>query len=355
MSRMSLWDRNKNDDYKFFDDNIRELIDVGGVEVLVHKYLGIKTPTTSDDATLPVADPNKQGELQIQDMLFLENRDRKYDKDLYILKTVYNIQDTEYNMAQIGLFIDADILYFEFHINECLEKIGRKLMPGDVLEFPHLRDDALLDESLPATNKFYVILDVTRSADGWSPMWRPHLYRVKAKPMSDSQEFNDILDGEIDDDGTKLRDVISDYNDLIGISDILLEQAESDVKLRNFETIHFYVVPGDEDGDQYPWIFAGDGNPPNGAELAITGDRFPSSDNVVEGAWFLHTGYDPYVLFQRVNGKWKRKEADYRKKWQAAHRILESFINNNNQTEINGTIMDQKIYLSKAVKPKEDF
>lgn len=359
MSRMSLWDRRKNDDYKFLDDAIREHFEIGGVEALLHKYVGVYDQGETGDATQPSAAASaKKGITQIQDLLFLENRDRKYDPNVYELHAVYNMQDTEFDIRQFGLFLEADTLYLEFHINDTLEKIGRKLMSGDVLEFPHLRDDALLDEDAPAINKFYVIEDVSRAAGGWSAIWRPHIWRVKTKPLTDSQEYTDILNLEATDAngdglGMSIRDILSDYDDQIGISDAILEQAEADVFERNFETLQFYVVPGDEDGKQYPWVFAGDGDPPNGAEIAGSGTSFPMEP--ANGEWFLHTGMEPNVLYKREDDIWIRKEVDLRKKWSAAHRILRTFINNNNVGDIGGDQVVEKQMLSKVIKPQADL
>lgn len=346
MSRMGMWDPKKNEDYVFLDETIREMFEMGGVGVLVHKYLGVLDAATgtyklSEDKTTT-----------IQDVLLLENRDRKYDPDVYELYAAYNMQDTEFDVRQFGLFLEADTLYLEFHINECLEKIGRKLMIGDVLEFPHLRDDALLDPEAPAINKFYTIDDVTRAAGGWSPVWRPHIYRIKLKPMTASQEYQDILDQD-QGNGQTLEDIISNLDDLMGLNDAILAQAEAAVPLRNYETAHFYVVPGDENGTQYPWIYAGDGKPPNGAQLAGRGSAFP--ENPQEGDWFLRTDYEPNVLFQRACGTWARREVDLRRKWSAANRILESFFNNNNQTKIGTETFAEKQALSKALKPRADL
>jgi hypothetical protein len=356
---MRLWDRNKNDDYTFLDETIREHFQIGGVETLLHKYLGIHDQGETGDATQPSnSNSARKGVTQIQDLLLLENRDRKYDPNVYELYSIYNMQDTEFDIRQFGLFLEADTLYLEFHINDTLEKIGRKLMSGDVLEFPHLRDDALLDEDAPAINKFYVIEDVNRAAGGWSAIWRPHIWRVKIKPLTDSQEYSDILNSEATDAngdglGMSIRDIISDYDGQIGISDAIYEQAEADVPERNFETLQFYVVPGDEMGKQFPWIFAGDGDPPNGAELVGSGTSFPMEPE--ENDWFLHTAMDPYVLYRYVGGVWQRREADYRKKWSAAHRILKSFINNDNSNLIGGEQVTEKQMLSKVIKPRADF
>lgn len=374
MAKMTLYDRHKSDDYYFIDEQIREMFNIGGVEILLHKYLGIHDQGEQNDATQPSkAKSKKKGIRQIQDLFFLENRDRAYDPNVYELRGSYNVQDTEFDIRQFGLFLEADTLYLEFHTNDILEKIARKLMSGDVLEFPHMRDDALLEEDAPAVNKFYVIDDVSRSAGGWSQVWRSHILRVKCKPLTDSQEYKDILekaatDANGDDTGFNVRDLISDFRDQIEISDALVEQANADVSHRNFETAHFYVVPGDEQGKQYPWIFAGDGKPPNGAELAGKGMSFP--DEPTDGDWFLHVGMEPNVLYQFAGnreldkfgqptgaggGVWHRREVDLRKKWQSAHRILESFINNDNVNTIGGEEFKEKVALSKAVKPRADF
>lgn len=355
MSRFGMWDPRKNDDYRFLDDVIDEMFEMGGVGILVHKYLG---PQSEDgtDASLPGRNGTK--ETHIQDMLFLENRDRNYAPDVYELYGVYQMQDTEFNIMQFAMFTDADSFYLEFHLNDSIRKLGRKMMSGDVLEMPHLRDDALLDEDAPAINKFYVVQDVNRASSGYSPTWFPHILRVKVKPLTDSQEFNQILGAEATDAngdpmGFDLRSIISDFRDQIKVSDAVVEAAESAVPFRNFETAHFYVVPGDENGSQYPWIFAGDGRPPNEAAEAGSGTHFP--DDPQEGEWFLRTDMDPYVLFKRVGKMWRREEVDYRKKWQAAHRILETFLNNTSQTTINGDTFAEKQPLSKVVRPKSDF
>ena len=374
MSMMQMWDRRKGFNDSFIDRQVREQFRIGGCEVLCHKYLGVHDQGETGDLTQPSNSKSKlKGIRQIQDLFFLENRDRAYDTNVYELRGAYNVQDYEFNMTQFALFLDTDTLYMEFHINETIEKLGRKLMSGDVLEFPHLRDDMLLEEDAPAVNKFYVVQDISRAAGGWAQNWRPYLFRVKMKPLTDSQEYKDILEQAAigpdgDDSPFNVRDLISDFRDVINVSETLVAQAEAEVPYRNFETAHFYVVPGDEMGKQYPWIFAGDGKPPNGAKLAGTGTSFP--DQPKDGDWFLNTAMEPNVLFQFVGnteldpfgqpkpstgGTWQRREVDFRKKWQAAHRILQSFINNNNENEIGGKQVKEKIALSKAVKPRADF
>ena len=98
MPRLSLWKDGKHTaDYKFFDQRINEMFTVGGVGINVHKYLG---PNAASGETGDLADatqPNytNQSEKNIQDFLFLENRDRKYDTSIYNMRGVYQPQSQD--------------------------------------------------------------------------------------------------------------------------------------------------------------------------------------------------------------------------------------------------------------------
>jgi hypothetical protein len=291
MPRLSLYRPQKGNDYKFIDKNIWEMFQVGGVDVLVHRYIGPGasaggvTPTTPEYST---ANPT-----QIQDLLFLENRDRKYDPDVFVLRGVYNLQDIDFNLSQFGLFLQNDTVFMTFHINDTVEKLGRKIIAGDVIELPHLKDDHALNDLTFALKRFYVVEEVSRAAEGFSVTWYPHLYRAKCKPLVDSQEFKDILDGIANTenflgawesgvtyypgdvvtgpDGLKynviaevtgiappnttyyeiaetLRDIMSTYEKEMQITQAVLNQAESDAPKSGYDTSKFYHLQKGEDG-----------------------------------------------------------------------------------------------------------
>ena len=180
------------------DRNIREQFDIGGTAVHVHKYLGPREQSNNTDPSEPnygsgdVLDNifeeeiNPSGEIDetnIQDLLFMENKDRKYDPDIFELRGVYNVSDNDFDLTQFGLFLTNDTLFISFHINDMVEKLGRKLMPGDVFELPHLRDDLLLNHDREEVNKFYVVQDAARGSEGFSQTWFPHIWRVKVAPL----------------------------------------------------------------------------------------------------------------------------------------------------------------------------
>jgi hypothetical protein len=215
--------------------------------VLIHKYLG---PGSASEITPSTPGYTSTTETQIQDLLFLENRDRKYDPDVYILRGVYNVQDTDFNLSQFGLFLQNDTVFISFHINDTVEKIGRKLMSGDVIELPHLKDDHALNDLSFALKRFYVIEEISRASEGFSVTWYPHLYRAKCKPLVDSQEYKDILDG-VAGEGSDLtlRDVMSTYEKEMQITQAVLDQAESDAPKSGYNTSRYYHLQKDTEGN----------------------------------------------------------------------------------------------------------
>ena len=140
MPRLSLYRPEKGKDYTFLDKTITEMFTVGGTDVFVHKYLGPKNPAEGEaTAGTPTYDAVK--ETNIQDLVFLENRDRKYAPDVYTLRGIYNVADIDFDLSQFGLFLSQDILFLTVPINFCVKALGRRVIPGDVIELPHLKDD----------------------------------------------------------------------------------------------------------------------------------------------------------------------------------------------------------------------
>jgi len=133
--------------------------------------------------------------------LFLENRDRSYDPNIYRLRGHYNVQNLDFDLSQFGLFLNNDIIFITVHYNDMIDIIGRKLMVGDVLELPHLLDYNPLKEDIPtALKRFYQITDSNYASEGFSQTWFPHLWRIKCEPLVDSQEFSQILQAPINKD-----------------------------------------------------------------------------------------------------------------------------------------------------------
>ena len=353
MPRLSLYRPEKGNDYKFIDKTAWEMFQVGGTDVLIHKYIG---PGTSSENT--PATPSYTGDSvsNIQDLLFLENRDRKYDPDIYQLRGVYSLQDIDFNLSQFGLFLQNDTIFITFHINDTVEKLGRKIIAGDVIELPHLKDEYALNDLQFALKRFFVIEEVSRAAEGFSVTWYPHLYRAKCKPLVDSQEFKDILDGVAGEGSDKtLRDIMSTYEKEMQITQAVLDQAESDAPKSGYDTTRHYMIQKDDNGrvelvdasgtinlashqtqatdangnllfdddnnpiyvgatastiyqsPEYngPMTGDGDGIPPNGAPFTA-GITFPITPSI--GQFCLRTDYLPKRLFRYNGTRWIKVE-----------------------------------------------
>ena len=274
-------------DYQFLDRTISEMFTVGGLDIFIHKYLGPQVGDVGDnDATLPVYD--NQNPLFIEDLLLGENRDRAYDPDVFIMRGVYRVQDIDFDLTQFGLFLNNDTLFITFSYNDMIDTFGRKLMSGDVLEFPNLKDYNPLDTTLAkALPRYYVIQDASFAQEGFSQTWLPHLWRVKATPLVNAQEYKQIIDEpfmppNIWDPGNfyPQSDTVQDGNlfyqankpvppgtpitdttywtpivpDTIGdkdstrpkdleINDAILTQAYAEVPLSGYDTVKFYILP----------------------------------------------------------------------------------------------------------------
>lgn len=342
MPRISLWNKNKTHDYNFIDNIVAENINAGGTGVYVHKYIG--TYDTGDDTGIG------SGDTYIQDVLFLENRDRKYDPNVYELRGAYNVADPEFDLTQFGLFVADQGLSMTFHMNTLADTLGRRLMPGDVIELPHLRDDLLLNGG-EAVNRFFVISDSGRPAEGYDARWWPHLWKVKLQNITDSPEYRDILGtGE---EASDLRNILSTYSTEIAISDKVVELANQELPYAPgyYDGGHLYV---DEESVDKPGVyFPGDGTPPNGVSIVGSGESFPMDAENED--YFLRTDFTPHRLFQKSGNTWKRISDDNKNAWSAANRILTSFVNNDDITiNTDGTTAAEKTNLSKAVKPKAD-
>jgi hypothetical protein len=172
MPRLSLFRPNRTRDYQFLDRTISEMYTVGGLDIYVHKYMGPQAGGNDSalsgnfDATQPTYEAVDV--LNIQDLLLLENRDRIYDPDVYVMRGVYNTQDVDFDLTQFGLFLNNDTIFMTFHYNDMIDTFGRKLMNGDVIEIPNLRDYHPLNQNIPrALPRYYQIQDADFASEGF--------------------------------------------------------------------------------------------------------------------------------------------------------------------------------------------
>ena len=126
MPKLSMWKPERGQDYTFFDNRIREMFTVGGTGVNIHKFLGADTSNNPDtDATQPAY--ATQSEKNIQDLLFLENRDRKYDTSVYELRGIYNVADIDFDLTQFGFIFTKRYTVYYFSYERYARRFRQKI------------------------------------------------------------------------------------------------------------------------------------------------------------------------------------------------------------------------------------
>lgn len=389
MGRISLWNPVKGADYLFVDQTIGENFRISGDAVLVHMYEG---PTTN-------AAGNINTDLTtIQDVLFLTNANRRYNPNVIELRGHHEPQDVTYDLSQFGVFLSSDVIRITFHYNDMLDSMGRKLIAGDVLEFPSMRDVPIFDNAV-GINRYYVVQDALYAAKGYGQKWFPHIWLVRAKQMTSSPEFSEIIDQagtgqtaggvgqgigimppgftEISGPGgnpglgcdPNIRNSLDLFCQIIKITDEIVAEAQRNAFFdpKFFESANLYIYIDPNTG--YPIIgsnyFSGDGAPPNlstdnrdnlvpSGPLVGAGVSFPT--DMQDGQYYLRLDYYPERLFQKQGVCFKLIEVNVLKIWTAYNRVLDTFIDNNKDTILSdGTIIPEKQAISQVVKQKVDL
>jgi len=388
MPRISLWNPVKGADFNFTDRTVGENFRISGDGILVHMYIGPTTDAAGNTDTSLTT---------IQDVLFLQNVNRKYDPNVIELRGHHIPQDVNYDLSQFGIFLSSDVIRIQFHYNDMLDSLGRKLIAGDVLEFPSMRDVPIFDNAV-GINRYYVVQDALYAAAGYGQKWFPHIWLVRAKLITAAPEFKEIIDqattgqtaggvgqgigimpeGFTDTatpDGNPglgcnpdIKGSLDLFCKIINIGNEIVAEAERNAFFdpKFFESANLYIYL-DEKG--YPIIgsnyFSGDGAPPNlstdnmqnlvpAGPLVGAGISFPPG--MTDGQYYLRIDYYPERLFQKQGNCYKLIEVDVLKVWTAYNRVLDTFIDNNVDTVMSdGTVVPQKQAISQVIKQKVDL
>lgn len=277
----------------------------------------------------------------IQDSLYMENRDRDYAKASIQIKAAYTPFDAVSDLSKFGFSI-ADVYTFTTSYATMVSALGRPIVVGDVLEIP---SELQYDHNLRPVRKFVEVSDVSWSAEGFTSDWRAVLYRFQAQNLIPSQEHRDIL-GTVDtqkyiiDDGSFFAGVeqiqtapltVSEKNEQDAITAVpekgtnIREQASGTNRNSN---------PGTYDG---VGLYVEDGLPPDGLPYETGFGKLPDVAGATDGAYF-RLEYDPKTAiparlykFSGVKGKWIFVETD-RRTARSAHRPSQLEIFNRTDT-----------------------
>lgn len=321
---------------QMLSDLMKMHLEMGSVAVNVYRLkgtfaqdsnaLGIKNdphgPDTDEKETLFDVDntredpfgPDSEGPtdvgsfLGIQDTILNENRDREYDFDeIPVLKAVYTVSQNELEYARFGLALANDILTLEFHAQSMERELERRLVPGDVIEMPHLREVGV-DGRI--ANKWYEVSAIVWSPTGYDPMYNRHILAATLKPLRHQQEFLDLFERQ-DEYGRTLAEQMSNRESMMAVTEANQELARTQANTTWFDTTTLWFDP--DHPDRHPHRWTDDGKPDNGIPVQ-QGTYFPT--DAKQGEWFLRTDFVPNRLYRFENGRWKLREKDIKREWQ---------------------------------------
>ena len=153
--------RGRTKDYMFIDQQVQNYMEFGGSVMYVYKLIGYR----NSDGT--VSDINT-----IQDNVLMENPlGRIYDKDVIPMWMFTKIDRNIFEALAMGLNIaSSEITEIVVHYNSMIERIGRKIMTGDILEIGFLKDIDLLDPVASSVSRFYKV-DTSRNRNTNNYYW----------------------------------------------------------------------------------------------------------------------------------------------------------------------------------------
>jgi hypothetical protein len=261
----------------------------------------------------------------IQDTLFLENRDRDYASSSITLKCSYQPFDSIGDAGKFGFSV-MDQYVFTCSFARMVELLGRPIVVGDILE---VTPEMMYDRNLLPVKKFVEVIDCGWSAEGFTPQWTPTLYRFQGSQLIPSTETRDIIKTPVEELQTVSDgDFFSKFNNQVPTSPITITEKNkveaqdavtetgSDVSEIAQEVPQAPAVGNNFIGQAY----VEDGMPPNGLPYG-EGYKLPDALTANDGDYFRlyypdSTKIAPRLYkFSLLKGKWIYIESDRRQQY----------------------------------------
>jgi len=254
----------------------------------------------------------------IQDMIFLENRDRDYADISIQLRAHYDLIDVQTELTKFGIDLPQQYI-FTVSFARMVELLGRPVVMGDIIELPN---EMQYDAKLNGVRKWLEVIDTTWAIDGYAPGWKPILFRFTATPAIASQENMDLFKSNKGYDTLVDADFMANDSPLNMLgqesTEAIFKKAIDDVPETGADTselqsgMNLFNEKGSYDGRDYG---VEDGMPPNNAPFT-EGPKFPEKPKNDD---FHRMTYPddhrlPPKLFQwnHVKNRWIYLETDRR-------------------------------------------
>ena len=292
----------------------------------------------------------------IEDKIWLENRDRDYAEEAIQVKGYYDLLDTQTDLSRFGIELPSENFYILANFSAMVRALGRPLVIGDIMEIP---SEKQYNTAMEPKLKYVEVVDIGWSTEGYAPGWKPLLIRIIAQQMIASQETQDIFGGLTDEpDETGLVNIddgqhpfFQDYSDISKtieneaadrlnqrgaegsdairwFSDEEREQAFED-GVENLQKIGLHAYTGTY-GDLPGSLYVEDAMPPNNAPYS-EGDLYPTNPNDGDYHRLTYSTLSTDIparlyRFSVVKGRWVFLEHDRRAAFENTKPILQEYL-----------------------------
>jgi hypothetical protein len=300
----------------------------------------------------------------IQDKIFMENRDRDYSEFPEKLKGSYSPFDSQSFFAKWGSSsgIGGEQYFIELSWSAVIKALGRPIVIGDIIELP---SEKQYTASLTPVLKYLEVADIDWSPNGYSAQWIPLMVRIIATPAYASPETQDIF-GKMTQDYDEMGvadtgDGVNNkkYQDIFDVDHTIQAEADTAVPERGEDTANVTKFSD----EVYEWseenndakmqkydrarnFWAQDGMPPNG-EPFTTGDEFPDNPKDRDYHRLTYTkirqGIPPRLYrYSESKGTWIFMETDRRAYESVIRRRLQEFSDTESSTVTRPDEIDEE-------------
>ena len=292
----------------------------------------------------------------VQDRIFMENRDRDYDENPVRIKGSYQPIDVQAFQSKFGFgsLFSGDEWIIEVSFSSVVSLLGRPFVIGDIIQLPA---ETQYTPSLKPIKRYLEISDVAWSTNSYTPNWVPTMQRLIARPVMASQETQDVL-GKLTDDVDELGTVdVNDgqdnkkYQDFSAISQTIDADQNTQVPERGVDYADIAEVPSEfydwneensgttevaEKIDRIRGQFGFDAMPPNG-EPYTEGDEFPQSPKDGDYHRLTYTSIRSGIparlhRYSEFKGAWIFLEKDRRAQFKNTEAKLQEYLDPNTST-----------------------
>lgn len=294
----------------------------------------------------------------IQDKIFLENRDRDYNNESITIKGAYDLIDVQSELSRFGIELPSQAIYATVNFSSCVALLGRPIIIGDIIQLP---SETQFSGDMEPIEKWMEVTDTAWSTEGYTPGWTPTLMRIILQPAFASQEtqdiFGDLKENELVDQlglldkGDGQHPIFQDYSDASQTAEADAKSAVPERGSESSSTIRAWeedeVANAAEQGvgslqriGQNPIGFhTEDAMPPNNAPFT-EGDAFPTSPVQADYHRLTYENINSEVparlyRYSTSKGRWIFLEKDRREQFNSTKPVLQEFLTSPNRVNHN--------------------